>query len=100
MIDTEDEPMDDVQESLVSPIVIHDKMLSHSAVAAPQLSSLFTSTDMEIYKAIQQGVAERKIGNDPLTSFIDTDTISSIWMDLNGQDYEDNIPVNELLKMM
>lgn len=91
------------QESLASPIVIHDKMLSHSAVAAPanlQLRSLLTPNDLEIYKAIQNGVTERKIGNDPYTSFIDSDAISSILMDLNEQEYEVNIPVNELLRMM
>lgn len=90
------------QDSITSPIVIHDKMLSHSAVAAPanQLCNLLTPNDLEIYRAIQQGVTERKIGNDPYTSFIDADAITSILMDLNEQDYEVNIPVNELLKMM
>lgn len=96
--------MESSQDSSTSPIVIHDKMLSHSAVAAPpkiqHLHSLLTPNDLEIYKAIQNGVVERKIGNDPYTSFIDTDAISSILMDLNEQDYEVNIPVNELLKMM
>lgn len=98
--------MDISQQSLDSPIVINDKMLSHSAVAAPiapnpnQLRSLLTPNDLEIYKAIQAGVSERKIGNDPFTSFIDSDAISSILMDLNEQDYEVNIPVNELLKML
>jgi hypothetical protein len=93
------------QESMSSPIVINDKMLSHSAVGAPivpnhQLSSLLTPNDLEIYKAIQQGVTERKIGNDPYTSFIDADAITSILMDLNELDHEVNKPVNELLKMM
>lgn len=91
------------QDSLTSPIVINDKMLSHSAfspVANQSLHSLLTSNDLEIYKAIQQGVIERKIANDPYTNFIDSDAISSILMDLNEQDYEVNIPVNELLKMM
>lgn len=90
------------QDSLSSPIVINDKMLSHSAVspAGNQLRSLLTPNDLEIYKAIQQGINERNIGNDPYTSFIDVETISSILMDLNEQDYEVNIPVNELLKMM
>lgn len=95
--------MDGTQESLTSPIVINDKMLSHSAlspVSTQQLRSLLTSNDFEIYKAIQQGVIERKIENDPYTNFIDTDAITSILMDLNEQDYEVNIPVNELLKMM
>jgi hypothetical protein len=94
------------QESMTSPIVINDKMLSHSAVGVPsamsnqQLRSLLTPSDMELFKAIQQGVAERKLCNDPYTSFIDTDAITSILMDLNEQDYEVNVPVNELLKMM
>lgn len=89
---------------MTSPIVINDKMLSHSAVspagAGNQLHSLLTPNDLEIYRAIQQGVSDRKVGNDPYTSFIDVETISSILMDLNEQDYEVNIPVNELLKMM
>lgn len=90
------------QDSLASPIVINDKMLSHSAAVVPsnQLKSLLTSNDLEIFKAIQNGVIERKIDNDPYTSYIDSDTISSILMDLNEEDYEVNIPVNELLKMM
>lgn len=99
-----DDAMETSQDSLTSPIVINDKMLSHSAAdSAPantQLRSLLTPTDLEIYKAIQTGVAERKVGNDPYTSFIDSDAISSILMDLNEQDYEVNIPVNELLRMM
>lgn len=105
-IDPPEDAMDTSQQSLDSPIVINDKMLSHSAVAAPiapspnQLCSLLTPNDLEIYKAIQAGVTERKIGNDPFTSFIDSDAISSILMDLNEQDYEVNIPVNELLKML
>lgn len=96
----------DVSQEGLSPIVINDKMLSHSAVAVPsipvvsQLCSLLTPSDLEIYRAIQQGVTERKIDNDPYTSFIDSDAISSILMDLNEQDYEVNIPVNELLKML
>lgn len=90
------------QDSMTSPIVINDKMLSHSAVAVPpnQFRGLLTPNDLEIYRAIQQGVTERKIDNDPYTSFIDVEAISSILMDLNEQDYEVNIPVNELLKMM
>lgn len=90
------------QESLASPIVINDKMLSHAAAAVPrnQLRSLLTPNDLEIFKAIQNGVFERKIDNDPFTSYIDSDAISSILMDLNEQDYEVNIPVTELLKMM
>lgn len=98
--------MEKGQESLSSPIVINDKMLSHSAVNVPsslsnqQLRSLLTPSDLELYKAIQQGVFDKKISNDPYTSFIDSDAISSILMDLNEQDYEVNLPVNELLKMM
>jgi hypothetical protein len=92
-----------MEGSQPSPIVINDKMLSHSAlspVGTQQLRSLLTSNDLEIYKAIQQGVIERKIDIDPCTNFIDTDAITSILMDLNEQDYEVNIPVSELLKMM
>lgn len=95
--------MDSSQESMTSPIVINDKMLSHASVAAPvsfPLSSLLTPNDMEIYRAIQNGVTERQLDNNPGTSFIDSESIASILMDLNEQDYEVNIPVNELLKMM
>lgn len=92
-----------MEVSMASPIVINDKLLSQAAVGIPanlQLSRLLTPNDLEIYRAIQQGVTERKLGNDPFTSFIDSEDISSILMDLNEQDYEVNIPVNELLKMM
>jgi hypothetical protein len=98
--------MEKSEASLTSPVVINDKMLSHSAVNAPtalsnqQLQTLLTPSDMELFKAIQQGVTDKKITNDPYTSFIDSDAITSILMDLNEQDYEVNIPVNELLKMM
>lgn len=105
-IDPPDDLMEKSQESLSSPIVINDKMLSHSAMNVPsalskqQLCSLLTPSDMELFKAIQQGVTDKKVSNDPYTSYIDSDSISSILMDLNEQDYEVNIPVNELLKMM
>lgn len=95
--------MEASQDGMTSPIVINDKMLSHSAVpvaSANQLRSLLTPNDLEIYKAIQQGVSDRKIGTDPCTNFIDADAITSILMDLNEQDYEVTIPVNELLGMM
>lgn len=105
-IDPPDDPMEASKEGMTSPIVINDKMLSHSAVGAPalvsndQLRTLMTPSDMELFKAIRQGVNERKIANDPYSSFIDSDAITSILMDLNEQDYEVNIPVTELLKMM
>lgn len=110
--------MDEDESGMDSPIVINDKMLtsavspginsligggkmryqvSASSTVSP---SLLTTGDMEIFKAIQQGVTNRKIQNDPYTNYIDTDAITSILMDLNQQDYEMNIPVNELLKMM
>lgn len=92
--------MEKGQESLSSPIVINDKMLSHSALSNQQLHFLLTPSDMELFKAVQQGVVDKKISNDPYSSFIDSDAISSIFMDLNEQDYEVNLPVNELLKMM
>lgn len=110
--------MDEDESGMDSPIVINDKMLN-SAVspginsliggvkmryeesASSTISpSLLTAGDMEIFKAIQQGVSNGKIQNDPYTNYIDTDAITSILMDLNQQDYEMNIPVNELLKMM
>ena len=113
--------MDENESGMNSPIVINDKMLTsavspginsligggkmrYQSAVSPTLStvspSFLTSGDMEIFKAIQQGVSNRKIQNDPYTNYIDTDAITSILMDLNEQDYEMNIPVNELLKMM
>lgn len=110
--------MDEGESGMDSPIVINDKMLtsavspgintlinggkmSYQPSASSAVSpSLLTAGDMEIFKAIQQGVSNRKIQNDPYTNYIDTDAITSILMDLNEQDYEMNIPVNELLKMM
>lgn len=98
MIDTPDDSLEASQDSMTSPIVINDKMLSQTVAAVPstQLRSLLTPNDMEIYRAIQQGATDRKIGSDPYTSFIDADAITSILMDLN----EGSIPVNEILKMM
>lgn len=112
--------MDEDESGMDSPIVINDKMLTSAAspginsligggkmryqAASPASStvspSLLTAGDIELFKAIQQGVSNRKIQNDPYTNYIDTDAITSILMDLNEQDYEMNIPVNELLKMM
>lgn len=97
-----DETMDINQNSMTSPIVINDKMLSHASVASTAsfpLRNLLTQNNMEIYRTIQNGVTERQLDNDPCSSFIDSDAITSIFMDLNEKDYEVNIPVNELLKM-
>jgi len=103
-IDTPEEDLLLSQESMTSPIVLNDKLLT-SAASPPvfvqqQLRSLLTPGDLEIYRAIQNGVTDRKLSNDPYTNFIDSDAISSILMDLSEQDYESAIPVNELLKMM
>jgi hypothetical protein len=83
------------QESMISPIVINDKMLSHSAVS-PLLSSSSSSTanqnahqlsnGSEAYRSVpNMNAADKKIINDPYISFIDSDAISFL-MDLNEQE--------------
>ena len=120
-IEPPDVMMVEDESGMDSPIVINDKMLTsavspginvlfgggkmrNQSIISPGSStvcpSLLSSGDMEIFKAIQQGVSNKNIQNDPYTNYIDTDAITSILMDLNQQDYEMNIPVNELLKMM
>lgn len=95
-----DDELEASQESMTSPIVINDKMLSHASVAVPArfpLSSLLTPSDLEIYKAIQIGVTERQLENDPCSNFIDSDAIASILMDLNEQDFQ--VPCNEIFNV-
>jgi hypothetical protein len=97
VIDPPDEPMEMNHDSM-SPIVIHDRMLSHSAVGAPSavqhFKSLFTAKDMEIYRAIQQGVNVNGI------DVMNSDNITSILRDLDQQDYDDVVPVNEILQII
>lgn len=103
---------------MTSPIVINDKMLSHSAVMiAPNANqNHLSSNEMEIYQAVPNGNERARIMNnssgnsasnnnnngsqDAYSNFIDSDAITSILMDLNEQDYECNIPVNDILKLM
>lgn len=110
-----DTPPEDVvvgsQDSMTSPIVINDKMLTDATFNQQHLHqrrrrnteivtpTLFTSADLEIFRAIQQGVSDRRINADPYTHLIDSDAITKLLMELNEQEYND-IPVNELLKMM
>ena len=70
-IETPDFVMDEKQDSTeLSPIVINDRMLSHSAIAGPHANPpLFTESDWQIFKAIKQG------------KFIDTEAVSPILMD-------------------
>ncbi|KAG5670956.1 hypothetical protein PVAND_001185 [Polypedilum vanderplanki] len=94
-------------ESMTSPIVINDKMLSHSAVMiAPNVNHNtahhhLSSNGMEIYQTVPNGNG-RNVGTsgDAYNNFIDSDAITSILMDLNEQDYECNIAVNDILKLM
>lgn len=93
-----DEPMEMNHDSM-SPIVINDRMLSQSAVGAPMpvqhFQNLFTPKDMEIYRAIQQGVNVNGI------DVMNSDNITSILRDLDPQDYDNGAaPVNEILRIM
>lgn len=94
----------------MSPIVIHDRMLSQSALGAPSIvphfKNLFTPKDLEIYRAIQQGANVN--GMDVMNA----DNITSFLRDLDRQDYgkaiaddddevnDDENPVNELLNII
>jgi hypothetical protein len=107
-------------DSAPSPVVINDKMLSAAVdghTSNPMISggvglrcklqaptaadfarayhqctgvspSLLTPSDREIFKAIQHSVNERRSAG----LRIDSDTIASILMELNENDYECNIP--------
>lgn len=88
------------QESLTSPIVINDKMLSHSAVL-PASSAVndvaqnsrqqpsISSAGNNAYKTMASN--EQRI-MDAFGSFIDSDALNKILMDLNAtQDYEANL---------
>lgn len=107
-IDPPEEMMEAHQDSL-SPIVIHDRLLSQSAVNAPsmvpQFKSLLTPKDLEIYRAIQQGA--RINGIDVMNS----DNITSFLREFDRQDYrrdgaandgvnDEENSVNELLQIM
>lgn len=91
----------EINQDSMSPIVIHDRMLSQSAVGAPSavqhFQNLFTPKDMEIYRAIQQGVNVNGI------DVMNSNNITSILRDLDPQDYNDNtsvVPVNEILQII
>lgn len=109
-IDPPEEMMEVHQDSL-SPIVIHDRLLSQSAVSAPttvqHFKNLFTPKDLEIYRAIQQGVNVNGI------DVVNADNITSFLRELDRQDYrrdgavdnDDEVSdgentVNELLNIM
>ena len=87
-------------ESLISPIVINDKMLTSvagiassnygnrsdfSSVVSP---NLLTQYDMEIFKQIQNCVNDKNYLGSFDNDSIDSEIISNILMDINYQDYE------------
>lgn len=85
-IDASEDFMDH-QESMTSPIVINDKMLSHSAVSSITASSSSTQCPRQ-HDNSSSGVF---LGNnvDAFGSFIDSEALS---MDLTpSQDYEANL---------
>lgn len=108
-IDPPDEIMELHHDSL-SPIVIHDRLLSQSALGAPSVvqnfKNLFTPKDLEIYRAIQQGANVNGI------DVMNADNITSFLRDLDRQDYgkekvndddeakDGENPVNELLHII
>lgn len=86
------------QESMTSPIVINDKMLSHSAVS-PSTSAAANDVAQSPRQQQNSSVGtnafrtsnEQKI-IDAFGSFIDSDALNKILMDLNSnQDYDGNI---------
>lgn len=83
-IDPPEEMMEVHQDSL-SPIVIHDRLLSQSAVNAPTVvhhfKNLFTPKDLEIFRAIQQGVRVNGI------DVMNADNITSFLREMDRQDY-------------
>lgn len=90
------------QESMTSPIVINDKMLSHSAVspspasiAAVSAAALPITQITRPQPTVFRGNREQKINNIDAAafgSFIDTDALNKILMDLTpSQDYEANL---------
>lgn len=112
-IDPPEDLLEDHQESMSSPIVINDKMLSHSAAVtlAPSTNQnslhLTSSGGMEIYRTSSNNnnvCRDFRNGNShnnhaAYNNFMDSDAINFL-MELNEQDYECNIPVNDILKLM
>lgn len=112
-IDPPEDLLEENQESMVSPIVINDKMLSHSAAVTLTPSTnqnslhLSSPSGMDSYKAPVNGIVCRDVrivpnshsNNNAYNNFMDSDAINFL-MELNEQDYECNIPVNDILKMM
>lgn len=93
-----------------SPIVINDKMLSHSAavtlapstnqnslhLTSPATAGVYkTSSTRTVCRDARNGQAH----NNAYNNFMDSDAINFL-MELNEQDYECNIPVNDILKLM
>lgn len=92
-IDASEDFMDH-QESMTSPIVINDKMLSHSAVSPITLSSSSSSIAPRQHVNSTSGVFQQKINNvDAFGSFMDVEALNKILMDLtpSSSDYEANL---------
>lgn len=112
-IDPPEDLLEENQESMSSPIVINDKMLSHSAAVtlAPSTNQnslhLTSPNGMEIYRTSSNNnnvCRDLRNGNShnnhaAYNNFMDSDAINFL-MELNEQDYECNIPVNDILKLM
>lgn len=85
------------QESLTSPIVINDKMLSHSAVSPSAEVTGNVAQNARQQQSPSVGTNAYRASNeqkiiDAFGSFIDSDSLNKILMDLNStQDYEGNI---------
>ena len=94
-IDASEDFMDH-QESMTSPIVINDKMLSHSAVSPITLSSSSSSSIAPARQHVNStsGGFQQKINNvDAFGSFMDVEALNKILMDLTPStpDYEANL---------
>lgn len=111
-IDPPEDLLEENQESMSSPIVINDKMLSHSAAvtltpSTNQNSLHLTSPGIETYRTSSNNnnvCRDLRNGNShnnhaAYNNFMDSDAINFL-MELNEQDYECNIPVNDILKLL
>jgi hypothetical protein len=86
------------QESMTSPIVINDKMLSHSAVSpSSSASEVVAQNPRQQQQSPSVGTNAYRASNeqkiiDAFGSFIDSDALNKILMDLNStQDYDANL---------
>lgn len=85
------------QESMTSPIVIHDKMLSHSAVSPATFDSPrgvnSISPQQQDANSSSLKMCEQKTNNvDAFVNYIDSDALNKVLMDFNpSQDYQGNL---------